>query len=154
MNLFRFCSSSYTSLVPLFGWLNEKTFSGTPLPRPTALPKEITGLAYPSYWSHQGRVKRSVPFCEFVAPSVCTQKHHPDSNTSLNDWGVVLGDLTVATAVLDRLLHHCTPVSIVGDGYRLNKDHEKQTVQQKIISYRDGSIKRWSAAHISRRLTV
>lgn len=26
-----------------------------------------------------------------------------------------------ATAILDRLLHHCTPVTIMGDSYRLRE---------------------------------
>ena len=32
---------------------------------------------------------------------------------------VTYGDPTVATAILDRLLYHCTPVTIMGDSYRL-----------------------------------
>jgi hypothetical protein len=29
------------------------------------------------------------------------------SNRASGDWGTVLGDQVVATAILDRLLHHC-----------------------------------------------
>lgn len=43
------------------------------------------------------------------------------SNRAINDWGVIFGDPTVATAILDRLLHHCTPVTIMGDSYRLRE---------------------------------
>ena len=42
-------------------------------------------------------------------------------NRSLNDWGMIFGDPTVAAAILDRLLHHCTPVTIVGDSYRIRE---------------------------------
>ncbi|WP_296610938.1 ATP-binding protein [Ruminobacter sp.] len=31
----------------------------------------------------------------------------------------MLGDTTAATAILDRLLHHCSVLTINGDSYRL-----------------------------------
>jgi hypothetical protein len=40
------------------------------------------------------------------------------------DWGSIFGDSMIATAILDRLLHHSTTVSIRGASYRL-KDHRK-----------------------------
>lgn len=44
------------------------------------------------------------------------------SNKSFSEWGQVFGDDVLATAILDRLLHHCEVVSINGPSYRL-KDH-------------------------------
>lgn len=41
------------------------------------------------------------------------------SNRSVSEWGDVFGDNVVATAILDRLLHHSTVVTIRGDSYRL-----------------------------------
>lgn len=41
------------------------------------------------------------------------------SNKTFSEWGQVFGDEVLATAILDRLLHHCEVVSINGDGYRL-----------------------------------
>ena len=41
------------------------------------------------------------------------------SNQGLVDWGRTLGDEVVATAILDRLLHHSQVISIQGDSYRL-----------------------------------
>ena len=41
------------------------------------------------------------------------------SNRSVSEWGEVFGDNAVATAILDRLLHHSTVVTIRGDSYRL-----------------------------------
>ncbi|MCT9094395.1 ATP-binding protein, partial [Streptomyces sp. ASQP_92] len=35
------------------------------------------------------------------------------------EWGQVFGDEVLATAILDRLLHHCEVVSINGNSYRL-----------------------------------
>ena len=46
------------------------------------------------------------------------------SNKSYTDWGHVFGETTIATAILDRLLHHSTTVNIRGDSYRL-KDRRK-----------------------------
>jgi len=41
------------------------------------------------------------------------------SNKSFAEWGSVLGDDVLATAILDRLLHHCEVIAINGPSYRL-----------------------------------
>jgi DNA replication protein DnaC len=41
------------------------------------------------------------------------------SNKTFSEWGQVFGDEVLATAILDRLLHHCEVVSINGNSYRL-----------------------------------
>jgi DNA replication protein DnaC len=46
------------------------------------------------------------------------------SNKSYGDWGSIFGDSIIATAILDRLLHHSTTISIRGESYRL-KDRRK-----------------------------
>jgi DNA replication protein DnaC len=46
------------------------------------------------------------------------------SNKSYGDWGSIFGDPIVATAILDRLLHHSTTINIRGESYRL-KDRRK-----------------------------
>ena len=46
------------------------------------------------------------------------------SNKSYGEWDSVLGDAVMATAVLDRLLHHSTTINIRGESYRL-KDRRK-----------------------------
>jgi hypothetical protein len=43
------------------------------------------------------------------------------SNKSFADWGEVFNDQVLATAILDRLLHHATTVNIKGDSYRLRE---------------------------------
>lgn len=43
------------------------------------------------------------------------------SNKSYGDWGSVFGDPVVATAILDRLLHHSITVNIRGESYRLKE---------------------------------
>ena len=44
------------------------------------------------------------------------------SNKNFSEWGQVFGDNVLASAILDRLLHHCHVLSINGPSYRL-KDH-------------------------------
>ena len=46
------------------------------------------------------------------------------SNKSYGDWGSIFGDPIIATAILDRLLHHSTTVNIRGESYRL-KDRRR-----------------------------
>ena len=43
------------------------------------------------------------------------------SNKSYGEWGAIFGDPIIATAILDRLLHHSTTVNIRGDSYRLKE---------------------------------
>jgi DNA replication protein DnaC len=43
------------------------------------------------------------------------------SNKSFAEWGDVLGDPVIATAILDRLLHHSHVINIRGDSYRLRE---------------------------------
>src|SRR5579885_3095304 len=46
------------------------------------------------------------------------------SNTSFADWGSLLGDEVLATALLDRLLHHAEVISISGPSYRMKDRRE------------------------------
>ena len=41
------------------------------------------------------------------------------SNRAVSEWGAVFGDPVVATAILDRLLHHRHVLTIRGESYRL-----------------------------------
>ena len=41
------------------------------------------------------------------------------SNKGFADWGELLGDTVIATAILDRLLHHSHVINIRGESYRL-----------------------------------
>jgi DNA replication protein DnaC len=41
------------------------------------------------------------------------------SNTSFSEWGALLGNEVLATALLDRLLHHAEAISIQGKSYRM-----------------------------------
>ena len=41
------------------------------------------------------------------------------SNQSFGSWGEVFGDRVIATAILDRVLHHAFTINIRGNSYRL-----------------------------------
>lgn len=43
------------------------------------------------------------------------------ANKSCGDWGQSFGDTVIATAMLDRLLHHAVVVNIRGESYRLRE---------------------------------
>lgn len=43
------------------------------------------------------------------------------SNKSYGDWGEIFNDQVLASAILDRLLHHATTINIKGESYRLKE---------------------------------
>jgi hypothetical protein len=43
------------------------------------------------------------------------------SNRGFAEWGDVFGDPVVATALLDRLLHHAVVIQIEGSSYRMRQ---------------------------------
>lgn len=60
------------------------------------------------------------------------------SNQSLGGWGQVFGDQVIATAILDRLLHHSTIVNIRGESYRL-KEKRKAGLLARSEAYTKGA---------------
>lgn len=51
------------------------------------------------------------------------------SNRPFSQWNEVFSDVTIAAAILDRVLHHCNVVNIKGESYRLKerKEHMRTT---------------------------
>ena len=43
------------------------------------------------------------------------------SNRGFEAWGEILGDAMVAAALIDRLVHHATMVTLKGKSYRLRE---------------------------------
>jgi len=43
------------------------------------------------------------------------------SNRGFEQWGKILGDAMVAAAVIDRLVHHATMITLKGKSYRLRQ---------------------------------
>lgn len=73
------------------------------------------------------------------------------SNKSFSDWGSTFGDAILATAVLDRLLHHSTVINIRGESYRLKErrkagllatpaGHEKALNKEANKKHKDGEL--------------
>jgi DNA replication protein DnaC len=52
------------------------------------------------------------------------------SNRAVGEWGSVLGDPVVATAILDRLLHRSHVLTIRGDSYRLREKRRSGLLQK------------------------
>jgi DNA replication protein DnaC len=50
------------------------------------------------------------------------------SNKRFAEWGELIGDETLATAILDRLLHHATTITINGPSFRLKDKHRTGVV--------------------------
>ena len=49
------------------------------------------------------------------------------SNKGFDEWTDFLGDATITTAILDRLIHHCEILNMTGNSYRLQ--HRKSITQ-------------------------
>ncbi len=46
------------------------------------------------------------------------------SNKGFEDWGTIFGDDVMASALIDRLLHHCHIVNIRGNSYRMRNHRD------------------------------
>jgi len=55
------------------------------------------------------------------------------SNRSVGEWGEVFGDPVVATAILDRLLHHSHVLTIRGDSYRLREKRRAGLIKPETL---------------------
>ena len=56
------------------------------------------------------------------------------SNKTFSQWNEVFADVTIASAILDRVLHHCTVVNIKGESYRLKERKEFMKQKQHIVN--------------------
>ena len=62
------------------------------------------------------------------------------SNQSLGSWGEVFGDSVIASAVLDRLLHHSITINIRGDSYRLREKLKAGLLKPKLDMDRQADV--------------
>src|SRR5699024_5243203 len=53
------------------------------------------------------------------------------TNSNFKTWGEIFQDPKIANAILDRILHHATVVTIKGDSYRI-KDHIQREKKSKV----------------------
>jgi len=55
------------------------------------------------------------------------------SNRSIGEWGEVFGDPVVATAILDRLLHHSQVITVRGESYRLREKRKSGLIRTEHV---------------------
>ncbi len=63
--------------------------------------------------------KEAYLFFQFVSYRYERSSTIVTSNKSFSDWQELFGDPVIATAILDRFLHHCRVINIKGHSYRL-----------------------------------
>ncbi|WP_061770437.1 ATP-binding protein [Serratia symbiotica] len=60
------------------------------------------------------------------------------SNKGFADWGEMFGDNVLATAILDRLLHHSTTLNIKGESYRLREKRKAGVLSKNLALENNG----------------
>jgi DNA replication protein DnaC len=63
------------------------------------------------------------------------------SNKGFIDWGEVFSDQVIATAILDRLLHHSTTLNIKGESYRLKEKRKAGLLSGDVLEKQADSAK-------------
>ncbi len=56
------------------------------------------------------------------------------SNKTFSQWNEVFADVTIASAILDRVLHHRTVINIKGESCRLKEQKEFMHQKQQIVN--------------------
>lgn len=56
------------------------------------------------------------------------------SNRPFSQWNEIFADVTIASAILDRILHHCTVINIKGESYRLKERKEFMKQKQHVVN--------------------
>ena len=54
------------------------------------------------------------------------------SNRGFGQWGEIFGDPIIATAILDRLLHHSLTINIKGESFRLKEKQKAGVLKQPV----------------------
>jgi len=58
------------------------------------------------------------------------------TNRSIGEWGDIFGDTVIATAILDRILHHSHVITIRGESYRLREKRRSGLVKAAPVEER------------------
>ena len=76
------------------------------------------------------------------------------SNWAVGDSGMLLGDQVVATAILERLLHHSHVLTIRGDSYRLREKRRSGLIKATSASATAGASQqqRWLGSQCRPRM--
>lgn len=70
-------------------------------------------------------------FFEYICSRYETKSTIITSNKGFGQWQQIFGDSIIATAILDRLLHHCRVITIEGDSYRLKEFRQRNEKENK-----------------------
>lgn len=54
------------------------------------------------------------------------------SNKSFEEWGEVFWDPVLATAIIDRIIHHCRIIVIKGESYRMKNHKQKKAKLENV----------------------
>ena len=49
------------------------------------------------------------------------------TNRNFEDWGSLLGDKVMASAIIDRIVHHAEIIKITGNSYRI-KNYKEESI--------------------------
>ncbi len=55
------------------------------------------------------------------------------TNRSIGEWGEIFGDTVIATAILDRLLHHSHVLTIRGESFRLREKRRSGLMKPALV---------------------
>ena len=56
------------------------------------------------------------------------------TNQRVSEWGIAFGDEVLATAILDRLLHHSHTLLITGESYRLREKRKSGLIRSRLAT--------------------
>lgn len=73
------------------------------------------------------------------------------TNQRVSDWGIVFGDEVLATAILDRLLHHSHTLLITGESYRLREKRKSGLIRSGLANPNPEKTPRVPEAKIEKR---
>lgn len=72
-------------------------------------------------------------FFQLIAKRYETKSTIITTNQPFSRWGEVFGDTTIASAIIDRLVHHSVIINIKGKSYRI-----KDLVQEDFVDQKNG----------------
>lgn len=108
----------FYSAATLLGLLEKAVRDGTLEAKLKELSKPqlliVDEIGYLPYTPEAARLFFLVVSRRYEKKSLITTSNRPPS-----EWRLIFADSTAATAILDRLLHHCTVLTIRGESYRL-----------------------------------
>lgn len=113
-------STSFVSVPDLIEWISQDAQRGQ-------LPKRMQQFCRPKLLilDEMGYLPLERPVATFLFQLVARRYEKGSiiltSNKSFSEWGELFTDQVLATALLDRLLHHSTLINIRGQSYRLQE---------------------------------